>query len=193
MKKKIFAGLALLVLLIAAAAYASVSGTFAWDPVNDPRVIGYKLYWGTSTGTYPNSADAHTTNPFALTGLPDNVPLFFAVTAYSVDSESVKSAELAAYTVKATPPTNGTISPAGNTLVAKNGSITYSITPATGYSVKDVLVDGVTVGKVTSYAFASMGACHTISATFETSIPAPTNLRLSMVIAAISNTLFASK
>ena len=40
------------------------------------------------------------------------------------------------------------------------------ITPATGYHVADVLVDGVSVGAVTSYNFTNVTANHTIAATF---------------------------
>ena len=43
---------------------------------------------------------------------------------------------------------------------------TFTITPATGYHVADVLVDGVSVGAVTSYTFTNVTADHTIAATF---------------------------
>jgi hypothetical protein len=42
----------------------------------------------------------------------------------------------------------------------------YTITPATGYHVADVLVDGVSAGAVTSYNFTNVTANHTISASF---------------------------
>ena len=44
---------------------------------------------------------------------------------------------------------------------------TFTITPSTGYHVADVLVDGVSVGAVTSYTFEDVSANHTISASFE--------------------------
>jgi large repetitive protein len=61
---------------------------------------------------------------------------------------------------------HGTISPSGSTFVLNNGSQTFSITPATGYVVANVLVDGVSVGAVTGYTFSNVTASHTISATF---------------------------
>ena len=62
---------------------------------------------------------------------------------------------------------NGTISPSGTTSVALGNSQTYMITPASGYRVASVLVDGTSVGSVTSYVFTSVNKNHTISVTFE--------------------------
>jgi PKD repeat protein len=45
-------------------------------------------------------------------------------------------------------------------------SQTYTITPNTGYHVVDVLVNGASVGAITSYTFPSVTADQTISATF---------------------------
>ncbi len=45
-------------------------------------------------------------------------------------------------------------------------SQTFTITPNTDYHVADVLVDGVSVGAVTSYTFSNVIANHTISASF---------------------------
>jgi hypothetical protein len=42
----------------------------------------------------------------------------------------------------------------------------YTITPDAQYHVADVLVDGVSVGAVTSYSFSGVAASHTIAATF---------------------------
>jgi len=61
---------------------------------------------------------------------------------------------------------NGSISPSGTVSVAQGGSQTFTITPNACYSVSNVLVDGVSVGAVTSYTFTNVQANHTISATF---------------------------
>ena len=42
----------------------------------------------------------------------------------------------------------------------------FTITPDARYHVADVLVDGVSVGAVTSYTFTNVTANHTIAATF---------------------------
>jgi beta-lactamase superfamily II metal-dependent hydrolase len=60
----------------------------------------------------------------------------------------------------------GGISPSGTTQLTSGGSQTYTITPAIGYQVADVLVDGSTVGAVTSYPFSNVTGDHTIAASF---------------------------
>jgi hypothetical protein len=61
---------------------------------------------------------------------------------------------------------NGTISPSTVQSVPYNGSRTFTITPNTGFRVMNVLVDGTSVGALTSYTFNNVTANHTISATF---------------------------
>jgi uncharacterized repeat protein (TIGR02543 family) len=79
---------------------------------------------------------------------------------------SASFAPYATFTITATSGPNGSVTPAGVTTVSSCGSQSYAITPATGYHVFDVLVDGVSVGAVTSYKFINVKANHTISASF---------------------------
>ncbi len=62
--------------------------------------------------------------------------------------------------------TGGSISPSGNVSVANGGSKTFTITPDKGYVIADVLVDGKSVGAVSSYTFSSITAAHTLSVVF---------------------------
>ena len=57
------------------------------------------------------------------------------------------------YVITATAGTGGTITPSGDVFVPQFGSQTFTITPDTGYGIKDVLVDGVSVGAVSTYTF----------------------------------------
>lgn len=61
----------------------------------------------------------------------------------------------------------GSISRQGNIGVIKGEDIVYAITPDYGYMVKDVVVDGVSQGNITSYTFEKVNKAHTIEATFE--------------------------
>jgi mannose/cellobiose epimerase-like protein (N-acyl-D-glucosamine 2-epimerase family) len=70
------------------------------------------------------------------------------------------------FSISATAGSGGAISPSGSVNVAENSSQSFTITPDAGYKVSDVLVDGVSVGAVTSYAFSNVTADHTISASF---------------------------
>jgi hypothetical protein len=74
------------------------------------------------------------------------------------------------FTITATAGTGGNISPSGSVTVYESGSQTFAIIPAIGFKIADVVVDGVSKGAVASYIFTTIGANHTISATF-TAIP----------------------
>jgi hypothetical protein len=70
------------------------------------------------------------------------------------------------YTITATAGSGGTISPSGAVQITPGTSATFTITPNTGNNVADVLVDGVTVGAITTYTFTNVQASHTIAASF---------------------------
>lgn len=70
------------------------------------------------------------------------------------------------YTVTASAGTGGTITPTGKVSVAQGASQTFKMTPDKGYAVADVLIDGKSVGAVSTYTFGQVTAAHTISVTF---------------------------
>ena len=61
----------------------------------------------------------------------------------------------------------GAIDPAGQTLVKKGTSKTFTVTPAQGYEIANVNVDGADLGPISYYTFQRVGVDHTISATFQ--------------------------
>ena len=69
-------------------------------------------------------------------------------------------------TIDATADEHGKIDPAGTITVPKGESKTFTITPDSGYYIKDVLVDGKSVGAVSMYTFKEVVADHTIHAAF---------------------------
>ncbi len=68
--------------------------------------------------------------------------------------------------ITATADEHGKIAPASAVTVPKGESKTFTITPDSGYRIKDVLVDGVSVGAVSTYTFENVVENHTIHATF---------------------------
>jgi hypothetical protein len=64
--------------------------TLQWDANTEPDLAGYKIYQGTASGVYgepiPVSKDL---TEHTLTGLPDNVFLYFVMTAH--DTEGLES------------------------------------------------------------------------------------------------------
>ncbi len=88
---------------------------------------------------------------------------FTAVTAAHTISASFA---IATFVINATAGANGAIAPAGDVIVNYGCDQTFAITPNPGCQISDVLVDGVSVGPVTTYAFTGVTAAHTISASF---------------------------
>jgi len=73
---------------------------------------------------------------------------------------------VATYTITATVGAGGAIAPSGAVVVNEGDSQSFSITPNTGYTIGDVLVDGASVGAVPSYTFINVTNNHTIHADF---------------------------
>jgi len=71
------------------------------------------------------------------------------------------------YSVSATCSSEGKIFPSGEIRVNYGDSKTFTITPNTGYKIKDVKVDSVSVGTVFTYIFQNVTSDHTIEAIFE--------------------------
>jgi len=70
------------------------------------------------------------------------------------------------YTITASVEGSGSILPSGQVTVSYGASQSFTITPKRGYTITDVKVDGVSVGKVRSYKFGNVTSNHTITATF---------------------------
>jgi len=93
---------------------------------------------------------------------------FFSTYAigYPAPSGGGNDGESSGYIITATAGEGGSITPAGKTSLTRGGSKTFVITADAGYSVSDVLVDGVSVGALTSYTFTDVRKAHTVEAVF---------------------------
>ncbi len=116
---------------------------------------------GTATSTLkaPTTAGTYTVRVYASTMTTGRI------TNYTDMTISVSSAPTA-YTITASAGSNGSISPSGAVSVNSGSNQSFAITPATGYHVAGVLVDGSSVGAVSNYTFNNVTTTHTISATF---------------------------
>jgi hypothetical protein len=84
-----------------------------------------------------------------------------------VENHTIHAAFIAdTVTITSSAGTNGTITPAGSVNVSIGGSQSFTIYPDTGYTISDVMVDGVSVGIIDNYTFTNVTADHTIIATF---------------------------
>jgi hypothetical protein len=86
---------------------------------------------------------------------------------------TVTEAGLPSYIITASAEAGGTISPTGQVSILSGTGQTFTITPNTDYQIANVTVDGVSQGAITSYTFSSVGANHSIIATFSMIIKTP--------------------
>ena len=70
------------------------------------------------------------------------------------------------HTITPTAGANGTITPGGVRTVDYGGSATFAVTPAIGYHVATLIVDGTPVTATTTCTFANVTVDHTVAATF---------------------------
>lgn len=71
------------------------------------------------------------------------------------------------YTVTVEPTENGTVTPDEEFILNRFEQKTFVFTPDAGYRVKDVLINGVSVGAVSSYTFTNVRADQTLLVEFE--------------------------
>jgi hypothetical protein len=112
----------------------------------------------TFTNWVVDGSGVGSTNPYTFTNVTATHTITAAYAAVVTTNNIVASAGA-----------NGSISPSGTTTLGCGGSQSYTITADAGYVVEDVLVDGSSVGAVTSYDFTDVDAAHTISVTFVSS------------------------
>jgi hypothetical protein len=131
-----------------------------------PSGMGTYLEGASQTFTITPTAGYHITDVFV-----DGTSVG-AVTSYpfsNITADHTISASFAAntsYTITASAGSNGSITPSGSVSVNSGASQRFTITPAAGYRIASVLVDGASVGAVDTYNFTHVQAPHTISATF---------------------------
>ena len=132
------------------------------SPVAGDTTVAYG-----STVDYTFTADScHEIVDVVVDGLSMGVLTQYSFTDIDADHIVTVLAEVKTYTITASVTGEGTIMPAGETTVACGASQYYSFTPGNGYYIEDVLVDGASVGVVTSYTFDDVTADHTIEVIF---------------------------
>ncbi len=70
------------------------------------------------------------------------------------------------WTITASAGPGGTVTPAGVVNVSQGAGRTFAIAPLAGCLITDVVVDGASVGAVTSYPFTGVADYHTLAASF---------------------------
>ncbi|WP_322923746.1 InlB B-repeat-containing protein, partial [Paenibacillus campi] len=146
-----------------------------YDTVGQKNVSIYRYHQGVAQwmSSLPYSTTAPNSEGFMVTPDQQQVIIFsqnFSTYAFASGSQTViggggggggfSSGGVAAtsYAITLTASAGGTISPASLPAVPKGSNQTLTFTPDAGYSIKDVLIDGKSVGAVSTYTFTNVSA-----------------------------------
>lgn len=88
------------------------------------------------------------------------------IASYTKRSSGGSNSGSTSYIIKASAGNGGSISPNGNVSVSKGSNKSFAITASDGYKIADVLVDGKSVGAVSTYTFSNVREAHTITVSF---------------------------
>lgn len=149
------------------------TGAVAWTPDPGGAFAADTAYTATITLTpKPGyTLEGVGENSFAVEGAATvtNAAGSGVITAVFPKTDPAPSSGGSSYSYYAVTPTageGGAIDPAEPVRVRQGKDQTFTITPAEGYAVADVLVDGESVGAVETYTFKKVKARHTIEAVF---------------------------
>ena len=133
---------------------------------------GATLYY-TTDGQEPTTSSKKYSEPLTIT--QDTTIKVIGVASGMAKSETATFTYKIGKThsINATAGKGGSISPTGNTLVLETTSKIFTITPSSGYKIANVIVNGSSVGAVSSYEFKNITGGHTISASFIESVDLP--------------------
>lgn len=160
-------------------ATATTGGTFAPAGSNGYLTVAE----GASLKYTFTPANGYTIIDVKVNGISKGPLPFYTFTNILANQTINVSFAPAVLTIVSSAGTGGSISPVGNTAVARGGSKTFTILPLTGYKISGVVVDGVSVGAVSSYPFTNVQTAHTISASFiKNTVTATTYIITSSVI-----------
>jgi hypothetical protein len=102
-------GIGLLLVGLPSKAQTTASVTLAWDPSPSSGIAGYRLHYGTSSGTHPNIINVGNVTTATVSRLTAGQKYYFVATAYNaVGLESPPSNEVSV-TVAANPPAATTV------------------------------------------------------------------------------------
>jgi hypothetical protein len=132
----------------------------------DTITITKKTGTGTLSGTFKKITDISGVATFNDLSIDVSGSKTFEATHGTYSPATSNTFTLSSYTITATSGLHGSISPSGIVNANYGANQTFFITPDIGYHIFDVLVDGSSNGRMTSYTFNNITSDHTISATF---------------------------
>ena len=147
--KKSFSSLMILAMLfLFPLSVIAASLQVSWNANTETNLAGYKVYYGTTSGTYDATVNVGNVTSYTIPSLSTGKTYYVAVTAYDTSSnESEKSTEVSANipVPDSTPPTGSILIAGGDsTTSARSVTLTLSATDASGVASMKISNDGTT-------------------------------------------------
>jgi len=119
-------GVSIIVGIIASNALAA-QATLAWDPNTESDLAGYRIHYGTASGSYTVHTDVHNVTTYTVDGLTVGQTYYFAASAYDTAGNESGYSNSVSYAV---PAANGAPSapaiPSGPASAVVNASASFS-------------------------------------------------------------------
>ena len=121
-----------------------------------------------SLGYWSSTTSAGSTDLAWLVGFGSGGVTWYYKTYGSDYVRAVRGGQSGAfdYSIISTAGTGGTISPSGTVNLNSGESVTFTVTPDSGYVISDVKVDGASQGAISTYTFSNVTRDHAIAASF---------------------------
>jgi hypothetical protein len=65
----------------------SAQVTLTWEPNAEPDLAGYRIYYGTSSGIYPNDIDVYNSTTYTILDLEEDQTYYFSASAYNYSGD----------------------------------------------------------------------------------------------------------
>ncbi len=130
----IFLAASILLFLPASNAYPA-QVNLAWDATTDPNIAGYKIHYGTSSGSYQTIIDVGNITTCTISNLLDGTTYYFAATDYNTSGTGSGYSNEVVYNPP--PACTYSISPATQSFNSLGGTGTVSVTTQTGCTWTD--------------------------------------------------------
>ena len=117
----------------------AAQATLAWDPNTESDLAGYKVHYGTASGSYTVYTDVHNVTSYTVTGLTAGQTYYFAASAYDASGNESGYSNPVSYAVpgvNGAPTTPATPTGASSTLVNTAIAFSTSATDPNGDSLQ---------------------------------------------------------
>ena len=146
---------------ITGSVYGNVGATIT-TPAGGDTTVNYN-----ESVTYTITVDScYEISSIMVDGEDVGTELTYTFSNVTEDHELIVNTTLKSYTITASTTEGGTITPSGEVAVDCGATQSFSITPAAGYTLDSVMVDGESVGAVYNYVFSGVTEDHTIEVFF---------------------------